>query len=264
MPTIDQILASPDCSLADPIQLFADGGWRWGNCQAILYDPRRTDIFSQPFLYNLYERTRLSGQRRPVPLDLVNRKGLGPLQTLFCGMQNLGCDSICKYLSERAVCVVGVWEQDAQTARVEPDLQGALQVVYDGPERFIPLGYAFPSTTVTTSALSLTGAPSNSLFAGYVLFNEVWSKPIQSVLTYLGLAWLFSTFNLIALHGSRYTDNFLTKRWMEKFGFVDVGTLPACMTKEPGGPLVAGTFSSLARETFKDNLRDVLKRAHNL
>ena len=68
MPTLNELLASPDCDLSDPIGMCAKGGFRWGPCQAILYDPRK-DIFPQPYLYGLYEKTRLSGQRRPKPLN---------------------------------------------------------------------------------------------------------------------------------------------------------------------------------------------------
>ncbi len=257
MPTIDQLLADPTQSLADPIALVAAGGFRWGQCEAKLYDPTSPD-FDQPFLYSLYERTRLSGQRHPRALNILDLGTLGALPILFCGSVNLGPDAICAYLSQRAVCVVGEWRSGEVTARLT-DSENP-QVEFDaGPERFHPLGYCFPSHPVTTSPLSLTGQPSNSLFAGYTFFSECWRTPAQHVLMYLGLAWLFSTFSLAAIHGTRYSDNHLTARWTRQFGFRDCGTLPYYMLREPGGPLVSATFAVLEREEFERRLRGVLE-----
>jgi len=260
MSAIDSLLASAGCDLATPIGLCAAGDFRWGSCQARLYDPRQLD-WEQPFLYSLYERTRLSGQRRPLPLDLDNHATLGPLPALFCGMTNLGPDGICKYLAERALCVVGEWRSGEMKAAVKEDSTGQPTVEFEEePEKFHPLGYCFPSTVPTTSPLSLTGQPSNSVFAGYTIFSECWRTPAQQVLMYLGLAWLFHTFKLAALHGSRYETNHLTARWTRQFGFKDCGTLPYCMMGEPGGPLVPGVFSTLLRADFETRLREVLKK----
>ena len=201
-----------------------------------MYDPRE-DIFAQPFLYSIYEKTRVSGVRHPKPLNIENRATLGPLPMLFCGMTNLGPDAVCAYLSQRAVCVVGEWRGEA----------------------FAPLGYCFPSSPVTESPYSLV-EPSNAVFAGYILFSEVWRKPQQTVLMYLGLAWLFHTFKLAALHGQRYERNHLTAKWTHQFGFKDDGVLPCCMADEPGGPLVPSVFSTLTRGDFEDKLREILLR----
>lgn len=259
MASVDDLLLSPSADLADPIALVAQGEFRWGRCQAILYDPRRADaaeLFPQPWLYSLYERSRLSGKRHPLPLDLLNRASLGPLPTLFCGMTNLGPDAVCSYLSQRAVCVVGEWRSDQTRASIADD--GTVQYE-DYPARFHPLGYCFPSAPPITSPLSLTGTPSNSVFAGYTIFSEAWRTPQQTVLMYLGLAWLFHTFHLCALHGSRLATNHLTARWTRQFGFRDLGTMPACMSGEPGGALVAGVVSTLLREEFEARLRAVLE-----
>lgn len=249
---------------SDPIAHLAAASFRWGPCQAILYDPTQTDIFPQPFLYTLYERTRLSGQRRPVPLDLTRRLGLGPLPTLFCGMTNLGPDAICAYLAQRAVCVVGEWRSDTTTAYVNEIADPTSPTIkyIPGPERFHPLGYCFPSTQPALSPRSLTNQPSNSLFAGYILFSDCWGTPQQTVLMYLGLAWLFHTFSLAAMHGSRYRTNHLTARWTRKFGFRDCGVLPHCMTAgdDPTGPLVPAVFSTLLREDLETRLRAILSQ----
>lgn len=251
---IPSLLQQPDCDISDPVGLCAKGEFRWGNLAAILYDPRRADIFQQPYLFSLYERTRLSGQRHPRPLDLNNRATLGPLPALFCGMTNLGPDAITKYLAERAVCVVGEWRADP----INND-PGLLLPAY-----FAPLGYCFPSTPPAVSPLSLTGQPSNSVFAGYTIFSEIWRQPQQQVLMYLGLAWLFHTFSLVALQGARYSTNYLTRRWTRQFGFRDCGELPYCMAGEPGGELVSGVFSTLLRTDFEERLRGVLLKAREL
>lgn len=268
MPTLDELLASPSCALADPIGLCAQGSFCWGTCQARIYDPREPD-WEQPFLYNLYERTRLSGQRHPLPLDLNNRAALGPLPALFCGMTNLGPDAICSYLSQRALCVVGEWRSGGMKAKVvdisqeKPDGDYAVEFEEE-PERFYPLGYCFPSTPPTVSPHSLTDVPSNSVFAGYTIFSEIWRKPQQTVLMYLGLAWLFHTFKLAALHGSRYDTNHLSAKWTHQFGFRDCGTLPFCLNGEPGGPLVPGVFSTLLRTDFETRLCEVLVKSRGL
>lgn len=249
MSTLDELISDPACDLSDPIELCSRASFRWGNCAAILYDPTK-DTFKQPFLWSLYERTRLSGQRHPKPMDLNDRGTLGLLPNLFCGMTNIGPDAILKYLSERAVCVVGEWRAEA--------INGDPNMLM--PAEFRPLGFCFPSTQVTVSPQSLTGVPSNSVFAGYTIFSEAWRTPQQRVLMYLGLAWLFHTFKLAALHGSRYETNHLTKRWTHQFGFRDCGALPYCMMGEPGGPLVSGVFSTCLRGEFEALLRGVLER----
>ena len=82
----------------DPIQYFADKDFRYGDCQAIKYDPANP-IFKAPYLYHLWDRTRRSGRAK-----------MGALPMLFCGMTNLSHDVICAYLTQRAVCVVGEWD----------------------------------------------------------------------------------------------------------------------------------------------------------
>jgi hypothetical protein len=300
MPTIDQILADPalaSAAIADPIRACADGQFRWGQLQARLYTPHSPD-FPQPFLYSLYERARVSGQRHPRPLDLAAGTGLGSLPLLFCGMTNLGPDAICAYLSQRAVCVVGEWREGEGSLRAfakdtaeeagtvgEPSETEGCDIFYvsrsataaspasltdptryryefaPGPAYFHPLGFCFPSTPPMISPRSLTGQPSNSVFAGYTIFSEAWRTPAATVLMYLGLAWLFSTFSLAALHGSRLPANHLTRRWTHRFGFRDCGELPACMPDagDPTGPLASGVISSLARGDFEARLRGVFE-----
>lgn len=221
----------------DPIEYFKDCDFRWGDCQAIKYDPLNPAL-KQPFLARLYERTRTSGRGK-----------LGSLPMLFCGMANLGIDPICAYLSQRPICVVGEWRKYDWTNAPEPD-------DVDKPY-FHELGYCFPSTPIIQTA-STPDNPQNSIFAGYGIFQDAWRTPQETICMYLGLAWLFHTFQLIAIHGTRYTDNFLTAKFTHKFGFKDKGTIDHYMLKEQGQPLVGATVSTLTRSDFVALTRQVL------
>jgi RimJ/RimL family protein N-acetyltransferase len=221
----------------DPIQFFADRDFAWGNVQAIKYDPTNP-AFPAPYLYHLYERTRLSG-----------RSKLGSLPMLFCGMTNLALDPICSYLSQRPICVVGEWRRHTFLTAPDPD---SVDTPY-----FHELGYCFPAVNVIQTASTFDN-PQNSVFAGYTLFGDVWGTPQQTICMYLGLAWLFHTFHLVAIHGTRYTDNHLTARFTHKFGFKDVGTIQHYMLKETGQPLVGAVVSTLTRSDFVDLTRRLL------
>lgn len=222
----------------DPIQYFADNDFSWGSVQALKYDPARTDVFPSPYLAHLYERTRLSG-----------RSNLGSLPMLFCGMTNLSLDSICAYLSQRPICVVGEWRKYDWMTAPEPDL-------IDQPY-FHDLGYCFPAVPVIQTA-STPDNPQNSVFAGYTLFQDAWGKPVGTVCMYLGLAWLFHNFHLVAIHGTRYTDNHLTARFTKKFGFKECGRIEHYMQREVGKPLVGAVVSTLTRTDFIALTRQVL------
>ncbi len=206
--------------------------------QAIRYDPNNP-IFAQPFVAHLYERTRTSG-----------RSKLGSLPVLFCGMANLGIDAICSYLTQRPICVVGEWRKWTYTS--PPPVREV------GTPYFHDLGFCFPSVNPLVTQASNVYNPQNSCFAGYTMFQEAWGTPQQSICMYLGLAWLFHTFQLIAIHGQRYTDNVLTKRFTHTFGFKDCGTLPYCLLRGIDQPLVSMTASTLLRSDFVDLTRKVL------
>jgi len=224
----------------NPIQYFHDLDFRWGDVQALKYDPSNP-AFTQPFLYRLWDRTRLSG-----------RSKLGSLPALFCGMTNLSADAICSYLSQRPICVVGEWRKHTFLTAPEPEM-------VDQPY-FHELGFCLPATITTTA--STPDNPQNSCMAGYAMFRDAWGTPTQTVCAYLGLAWLFHTFQLAAIHGQRYTDNIHTARFMAKFGFKDCGTAPYMLLKEQGGPLVPMTLSVLLRSEFIALTREVLNNAH--
>lgn len=234
-----------DAAIADPITFLANEDYAWGSLQVIKYD-WRNPIFKQPYLYNLYERTRLSGRRR-----------MGSLPSLFCGMPNLSPDAICAYLHSVGPVIMGEWRPSSAIIDpndpLPPDFESLIQ-----PE-FHALGYFFPSV-ITQSR----DGQANMAMGAYCFFPESWSSPKQLILTYLGLAYFFREFRLVNLHGIRYADNKLTARWMGRFGFRDIGTLPNYMIDQFNGQLQATTISTLDRETLEINLRRVLQELRRL
>lgn len=228
-------------AIQSPLTALHDAGYQIGSLGVVAFDPAREDLFPPPFLYSLYEATRQSG-----------RSHLGSLPSLFCGMSNLTPDAICAYLLQQRVIVMGEWR--ANPTPVDPE--DPLPVDFEEliAPKFHPLGYLFPSS-YTRSSDTLA----NSMFAGYCFFQEAWRTRQQLVLTYLGLAYLFCEFRLVSLHGIRYHDNKLTARWMEQFGFRDVGTIPNYMSERGGGELVPATISTLPRAEFEEQLRQVFR-----
>lgn len=191
--------------------------YKIGPCQAIIYNRKETAIFKEGFLGELYWMFR--GER------YSTRDGYGILNALFCGMQDLSFDSIVAYLSTRPLCILGVWEED----------------------EFKVAGICFPAVTIGAG----DGNP-KAAFAGYGYVRWAWGHEHLETLTLLGIAILFQELDILSLHGMRYASNDLTAKLMGKFGFKDVGTIPNYMMR--GKELVAGTVSTLSRETFEENV----------
>jgi hypothetical protein len=216
---------------------IAELGYRWGDCQAIAYDPARTSIFAPPFLYNLYVACKDSSAGRR------SDRGTGILEPTFCGFRDLGHEAVCSYLHTQKLVILGEWRSN------EPYAFGS---------RFDPLGFCWLSTAIAQ------GATSRSAFGAYAFFREAWRTPQQMVLTMIGISYLFVENNLTTLHGIRYADNKLTARWMEKFGFSDVGTVPQYLFRSSTGELESATVSTLARETFSAILSQALEKCGEL
>jgi hypothetical protein len=191
-----------------------------GNCQVVAYDPTRTDVFGDHFLYNvLYKQC------------LESRPGAkwGILPDSFCGMTNLSADAICAYLSTRKIIVMAV----------------------DDPS--VPLGYSvtgFAYPTVFVGSQPATPDPSpRAMIGAYVYFRSYWGTPEIRVLSMLGLAYFFTTYNLVAIHGQRYSANTLTARFLSQFGFQDTGLLPRFLGHHDG-QIRDCALSTLLREDF--------------
>ena len=201
--------------------------YRWGDCQAILYDPVRESVFPPPYLLTLYNLCRASGRAK-----------LGILEPLFCGMRDLSQEAICAYLHAQKLVILGEWRQEER--------EDGSKIAF-----FAPLGFCF--LTVLTR-----GKTTSSGFGAYAFFQEAWRSPQQWVLTGLGISYLLQEFGLVTLNGIRYADNKLTARWMQKFGFQDVGTLPNYMIRPSTGELTDATVSTLARAEFESRLSEAL------
>src|SRR5437588_3452336 len=196
------------------LNALKDDLYRIGDLQVLLYDKARVNIFPEGYLSKLYQLCKLSGRRNK----------LGILPQLFCGMPDLSHDAITTYLASRPVLVFVIWSG----------------------ESFFEAGFAFPT------ALPVAGnrvGPERSLFVGYGMFKGVWGKPEAEILGMLGLAYFFLEYALGAVHSVRYCWNDLTARFVRRYGFRDVGTIPRYMLED--GKLVPAVASSLLVEDFE-------------
>jgi len=231
-----------DEAIEDPLSWIAANCYQFQGCAVLPYDRTRPEFFTpQPYLPHLWQKAKDSGRSR-----------LGSLPNLFCGMADLTCDTVCAYLHNQGLLSLGEWR--ANPAPIDPedplpeDFEAAIQPY------FHTLGFCFPA--VTTYSFNKT---SNSMFVGYTFFQEAWRTPQQSVLGFLGLAYLFQEFRLANVHGVRYAGNRLTAKYASKLGFVDIGTIPNYLLDNATGSLTAATISTLPREVFVNRLRGVLQ-----
>lgn len=211
-----------------PLERIRDLSYRWGDCQAVQFDPSRQDVFPGLYLSNLWHDCRNSGRAK-----------MGILEPSFPSMVDLSHDAVISYLRTRKLTILGEWRK-----RI---------VELDEPPRtdFKPLGFCFLSSACEAKN-------GNSGFGAYAFFEPAWRTDQQTVLTYLGIAFLFQEYKLVTLNGSRYPDNHLTARWMKQFGFVDTGVIRNSMVRYSTGELTDATISTLDREEFAARLGRVL------
>jgi hypothetical protein len=231
-----------DDEILNPLQTIADHAYMFQGCQVLRYDPGRREIFGDEMLSHLYWQTR----------NNTSRTKLGALPALMCGMTDLSHDAIVSYFHQRGVVLMGEWRANPSPVDPENPLPDNLEELTH--PQFHVLGYVFLSTNVTYS----TDRKANSVFGGYCFFREAYRTPQQTVLTHLGLSYLFHELSLVNLHGVRYADNKLTARLMEKFGFQDIGTIPNYMIQQSTGQLVDGVVSTLSRAEFENRLMTIL------
>jgi hypothetical protein len=206
------------------IEAFKSDQYKYGNLQSIPYDKSRTDVFPEGFLGRLY--FSLQGSRFH-----KTRSGDGVLQALFCGMTDLSFDKIVSYMASIPLCVMGIWQPDGT---------------------FRPAGIHFIPTKTGVGAESMA-------FGGYGFLKEYWGTEEQESLTVLGIAQIFGELNIKQLHGMRYSTNAFTARYMERFGFRDLCTIPNYMMR--GNKMVDGVLSTLARSDFEANLVERLLKS---
>jgi RimJ/RimL family protein N-acetyltransferase len=206
--------------MPDVLAALKADNYRMGSCRIIEYDPQRVDVFGPHFLYdNLYRQC------------LESRPGSkwGILPDACCGMRNLLADAICAYWSTRKIVVCAV---DDPTEPCGFKTAG--------------MGYA----TIFVGSQPGTPDPCERAMVGaYVFFKPFWGTPEIRVLSMLGLAYFFTTYNLTAIHGQRYSTNALTARFMSQFGFRDTGLLPRFLG-HVDGTIRDCALSTLLREDF--------------
>jgi hypothetical protein len=210
--------------VSDSLDRIAESSYRWGDCQAILFDPARTDVFPGLYLSSLWHKCRNSGRAK-----------LGILEPTFCGMKDLSHDAIVSYLHTKKLTILGEWQM------VDVGAGEAMR------QEFVPLGFCFLAT-------ACEGKSSNSAFGAYAFFRSAWRTPQQTVLSALGIAYLFREYRLSSLHGIRYADNKLTARWMAGFGFRDLAEIPDSIVRYGTGELEPSVVSTLSRKDFEIRL----------
>ena len=186
-----------------------EDNYRLGDLQALRYDPNKAP-FHDGYLAQVYFQCKKSGILRVL-------FGENPPNTF---------DGIVSYLAARPVIGLGRW------AIVEEEIRS-----------FDLCGFAFPIVTIGNKS------PELAMFAGYGFFKRVWGTEDQKILAMLGLAYLFNEFEVKAIHGTRFEDNVLTARFMEKFGFKTIGTIPNYQIRD--GVLCSAVVSSCDRDDFE-------------
>lgn len=201
------------------IAALAEDGFHLGSCQALLYDPKNTEVFEDGFLGRFYYMCR---EYRGGSTALLDR--------VFSGNPSSTFDGIVRFLAQQPLVFVGIWEGST----------------------FHPAGCAF------LQVLCGITAPERAAFCGYLFLPRFWGTVEIETLMVLGLAKLFAHFELKAIHGIRYEDNILTKKFTERFGFKLDGVIPAYQLKN--GKLVPGVVSTLLREDFEHYVENFLVR----
>lgn len=248
MLTMEDIRTASLEDLSDPIDLLKNADYRWENLQAVRYDPTRTDLFPGPsFLATMWERCRDAGGGRLGPL--------GILPPLFCGVRDLSCENVIALLRRNPLFVLGEWRERVRYTGIDIHANLPAQDM-----QFHPLGFCFPTGDPILAAPALQSANRNAIFAGYAFFEEAWRTRQQRVLTWIGIAALFGEFRAGSLHGVRFHDNHLTRRWMTQYGFTDLGTIPQYLVRHNTGDLTAGVVSTLPRAHFSGLLSEVFRQ----
>jgi RimJ/RimL family protein N-acetyltransferase len=199
------------------IQALKEDEYKWGNLQSIPYSPQNP-AFKEDFLHDLYFQFRGSRFHK-------TRPGNNILEVLFCGMQDVSYNAITSYLAKTPLCIMGIWQDDGT---------------------FRTAGIHF--TPVKTGGMDGEAM----CISGYGFLKEFWGSEEMETLTVLGIAQIFGELNVKQIHGIRYTTNEFTARYMARFGFHDLCTIPNWMMRN--GKLVDGVLSTLSRNEYESNL----------
>ena len=189
-----------------------EDGYRLENLQALKYD-RANPLFHDDYLAKIYNLCRGSARR----------SGDGILSSVFGGNPESTFNAVVSFLAARPLIIMGEWQED---------------------DTFKEMGFAFPVVMCGKQA------PEMACFAGYGFFRSAWGTPELPVVAMLGLAYLFNEFQIKAIHGTRFEENTLTAKFVEQFGFKQVGRIPDYQIGKDG-KLVPAIISTLLREDFE-------------
>jgi hypothetical protein len=257
--------ASPaNLTAADPIAALADLQFTLGNCRVIPYNRANQELFGDRLLNQLYDLCLQSRPSHPY----------GILPDAQCGMLDLSRDAITSYWYSRRITLVvyggggGDGESGATSTSTSTSTSTVPAPAPRNPAALLADGSEIAGFTYITTMVGVPydfsnfggpqpGGPRAAL-AAYAFFRPWWGSTEQHVLAMLGLAYLFHTFKLTAIHGQRNIRNALTARFMSKFGFRDTGVIPRFLMDwvPPAdipvrGKLVSCVVNSLLREDFE-------------
>jgi hypothetical protein len=196
-----------------------EDNYRLENLQAIRYDRSKSELFPDGYLAKIYNLCRSSSRR----------SGDGILTSVFGGNPESNFDAVVGFLAPRPLVIMGEWQEDGT---------------------FKEMGFAFPVVMCGKQP------PEMSMFAGYGFFSWSWGTPELPVVAMLGLSYLFQEFNIKAIHGTRFEDNTLTAKFVEQFGFRQVGRIENYQLRD--GKLVPAIVSTLLREDFERYVEEFL------
>lgn len=143
---------------------------------------------------------------------------------LFCGMADLSLPAIVSYLNQQRLWVLVKWTDDG---------------------RFRTAGVCWLSAQINS-------AQERAAFGAYGFLRWVWGQDDAEWLGWLGLSSLICEGRLCQLHGQRYESNHLTAKFMARFGFHDLVTVPKMIAK--GDTLEPCVISTISRQEFELNL----------
>jgi hypothetical protein len=206
------------------LDLIHDQQYKFGNCQVLRYDRHNETLFPSPFLTKLYRLTCASGRR--------SKSGKGALVQAFCNSTDLSHDNVTAYLFTRnPLLILSVWTS---------------------PTTWEPAGYAYFPVMKGEGATRFA-------FGAFTFFADWWGKPEITILSVLGLGLFFRDYKLRAIIGERYASNAIAGRFLQQFGFRDIGTFSRYLVRD--GKLVPGTLSECLPEDFEACAERILTKA---
>lgn len=240
----------------EPIARLASEDFTIGPCGVVPYVRTNLALFGNDILSRLYDLCVLSRPSHPY----------GILPDAMCGCVDLSRDAILAYWYTRRISLVVL------TRSLYPEMFPESSPCWDNRALLADgseiIGFTYLTNIIGTPANFLNQTKEAQMkgpraaVAAYVFFRPWWGTAEQDVDMMLGLAYLFHTYNLKAIHGQRYTRNALTANYTGKFGFRDMGTIPYFLLDRRDGKdygeaqLVPCTVTTLTRDDFNTYIQN--------